>query len=62
MGIFNKIPFYKRSMEFSGKGLLHFYQEASSLTMSNQNNHRTNMFCLINPTLAKSQTKSAFVL
>ena len=30
-------------MEISGKGLLHFYQETSSL-MGNQANHRTNMF------------------
>ena len=43
-GIFNKIHFYiKRSMEISGKGLVHFYQQASSL-MGNQTNHRTNMF------------------
>ena len=31
-GILTKIHFYiKRSMEISGKGLLHFYQQASSL-------------------------------
>ena len=30
-------------MEISGKGLLHFYQETSSL-MGSQANHRTNMF------------------
>ena len=29
-------------MEISGKGLLHFYQETSSL-IGNQTNHRTNM-------------------
>ena len=29
-------------MEISGKGLLHFYQQASSL-IGNQTNHRTNM-------------------
>ena len=38
-----KILFYiKRSMEISGKGLLHFYQQASSL-IGIQTNHRTNM-------------------
>ena len=31
-------------MDISGKGLLHFYQQASSL-IGNQTNHRTNM-CL----------------
>ena len=42
-GYFDKIPFYiKRSMEISGKGLLHFYQETSSL-IDNQTNHGTNM-------------------
>ena len=57
-----KIHFYiNRSMEISGRGLLHFYQQASSL-IGNQTNHRTNMFCLINPTLAMSKTMSAFVL
>ena len=30
-------------MEISGKGFLHFYQQASSL-IGNQTNHRTNMF------------------
>ena len=31
-GIFNRIQFYiKRSMDISGKGLLHLYQETSSL-------------------------------
>ena len=30
-------------MEISGKGLLHFYQDTSSL-LGNQTNHRTNMF------------------
>ena len=40
-----KILFYiKRSMEISGKGLLHFYQQASPL-IGNQTNHRANM-CL----------------
>ena len=48
-------------MEISGKGLLHFDQEISSL-IGNQAYHRTNMFCLINPTLAMRQTMSAFVL
>ena len=39
-----KFHFYiKPSMEISGKGLHHFYQETSSL-MGNQANHRTNMF------------------
>ena len=57
-----KIHFYiKLSMEISGKGLLHFYQQAPSL-IGNQTNFRTNMFCLINPTLAMSQTMRAFVL
>ena len=38
-----KFQFYiKRSMEISGKGLLHYYQQAASL-MGNQTNHRTNM-------------------
>ena len=63
-GIFNKTLFYiERSMENSGKGLLHFYKQTSPL-MGNQTNHRTNMFCLINPTLAMSRTTcmSAFVL
>ena len=48
-------------MEISGKELLHFHQETSSL-IGYQTNHMTNMFCLINPTLAMSQTMSAFVL
>ena len=57
-----EIHFYiKRSMEISGTGLLHFYQQASSL-IGNQTNHRTNMFCLIYPTLAMIQTMSAFLL
>ena len=44
-GVFlTKIHFYvKRSMEISGKGLLHFDQQASSL-IGNQTNHGTNMF------------------
>ena len=51
-----KFHFYiKHSMEISGKGLLHFYQETSSL-MGSQANHRTNMLCLMNPTLAMSWT------
>ena len=43
-GVFlTKIRFYtKRSMEIFGKGLLHFYQQASSL-MGNQTNYRKNM-------------------
>ena len=45
MGIFNKIQFYiKHSMEITGNGLLHFFQQASSL-IGNQTNNRTNM-CL----------------
>ena len=40
-----KFHFYiKRSMEISGKGLLYFYQQASSL-IGNQTQYRTNM-CL----------------
>ena len=40
-----KFNFYiKCSIEISGKGLLYFYQQASSL-IGNQTNHRTNM-CL----------------
>ena len=35
------IFYIKRSMEISGKGLLHFYQETSSV-IGNQTNHRTN--------------------
>ena len=44
-GVFiTKIHFYiKHSMEISGKGLLHFYQQASSL-IDNQTNQRTDMF------------------
>ena len=37
--------YIKRSMVISGKGLLHFHQESSSL-IGNQTNHRKNMFCL----------------
>ena len=48
-------------MEISGKGLLHFYQDTSSL-LGNQANHRTNMFLPYDPTLALSRTMSAFVL
>ena len=33
-------------MEISGKGLLHFYQQLSSL-IGNQANHRTNIFCQV---------------
>ena len=47
----------KRSMEFSGKELLHFHQETTSLVSD-----KTNQRCLINPTLAMSRTMSAFVL
>ena len=44
-----KFHFYiMRSMEISGKGLLHFYQETSSL-MGSQANHRTNMFLPYEP-------------
>ena len=62
-GVFlTKFHFYiKRSMEISGKGFLHFYQQASSL-IGNQTYHRTNMFCHIIPTHAMSQTMSVFVL
>ena len=43
-GILTKFHFYiKRSMEISGKGLLHFDQETSSL-IGNQTYQRTNMF------------------
>ena len=42
-------------MEISGKGLLYFYQQTSSL-IGNQTNHRTNCVCLINPTLAISHS------
>ena len=41
-------------MEISGKGLLHFYQQASSL-IGNQTNHRTNMFL---PYLSNSRYES----
>ena len=38
------LHFYiKHSTEISGKGLKHFYQQASSL-MGHQTNHGTNMF------------------
>ena len=41
--ILTKFHFYiKHSFEISGKGLLYFYQETSSL-IGNQTNHRTNM-------------------
>ena len=33
-------------MEIFGKGLLHFYQQASSL-IGNKTNHKTNMFALL---------------
>ena len=57
-GIFNKNLFYiKRSMEISGNGLLHFYQQASSL-IGNQTNHRTNMFL---PYLSNSRHESDYV-
>ena len=44
-GVFStKFQFYiKRFMEISGKGFLHFYQQASSLIV-NQTNNRKNMF------------------
>ena len=59
---FKKNPFcIKCSMQISGKVLLHFHQESLFL-ISHQTYHRKNMFCLINPTLAVSQTMSAFVL
>ena len=57
-----KFHFYiKSSMGISGKGVLHFHQETPSL-IGYQTNRRTNMFCLINPTLAMSRAMSAFVL
>ena len=59
---FLKFYFYiKRSMEISGKGLLYFYQQASTM-IDNQTNHITNRFSLTNITLAIGQTMSAFVL
>ena len=59
--LLTKFHFYiKRFMEISGKGLL-FYQQASSL-IGNQTCHRTNMYFLINPTLAMNQNMRAFVL
>ena len=49
MGILTKFHFYiKCSMEISGKGLLHFDQETSSL-IGNQTYHRTNMFSPYQP-------------
>ena len=33
-------------MEISGKGLLHFYQQPSSM-IGNQTNHNTNAFCQV---------------
>ena len=62
-GVFlTKFHFYiKLSIEISGKGWLHFYQQASSL-IGKQTNHSTNMFCHIIPTHTMSQTMSAFVL
>ena len=47
-GIFNKNLFYiKRSMEISGKGLLHFYQQASSFRVGvySQNVYSHNVYC-----------------
>ena len=42
--ILAKFHFYiKCSMEISGKGLLHFYEETPSL-IRNQTNHRMNLF------------------
>ena len=43
-------------METSGKGLFHFYQQASTL-IGNQTNHRTNMFF---PYQANSRYKSDY--
>ena len=43
-------------MDISGKGLLHFYQQASSL-IGNQTNHRTNM-CL--PYYSNSRNESDY--
>ena len=47
-GVFlTKLHFYiKRSMEISGKGLLHFYQQPSFM-IGNQTNHRTNAFLVL---------------
>ena len=51
-----KFPFYiKRSMEISGKGLLHFHQESSSFITGQT------CVCLVNLTLALRQTMGAFV-
>ena len=62
-GVFlTKFHFYiKRSMEISGKGLLHFDQETLSL-IGNQTYHRKTCFRHINPTLAMSPTMGAVVL
>ena len=60
-GVFflTKTHFYiKRFVEIYGKGLLHFYKQASSL-IGSQTNHMTN---IINPTVVMSKTKRAFVL
>ena len=52
---FTIFQFYmKRSMEISGKGLLHYYQQASSL-MGHQTYHTTSMFYLIKLTLTRVQ-------
>ena len=59
-GIFTSFHFYRKcSMDISGEGLLHVYKQTSSL-IGSKTNHRTNMFCLVNPNLAMSQTLSAF--
>ena len=61
-GISNINPFYmKLSMEVSGKGLLHCYQQASSL-IGNIIITEQICFCFINPTLVMSQTLRAFVV
>ena len=44
-------------MEIMEKDYLYFYQQASSLIVTGQT-----CVCLINPTLAMSETMSAFVL
>ena len=61
-GILNKIPFLHKAFHgYFWKGMTSFYHETSSL-ICNQTFHRTNIFRLIGPTLAMSQTMSAFVL
>ena len=59
---FNKIPFLQKAFHVHlWKGMTSFLSRNLSL-IGNQLDHRTNMFCLIDPTLAMSRTLSAFVL